>query len=357
MNNSYLRIQNYLFILLLIVFMVSCTAPKQSTTTENNKDEPTTLLEENPQIAEYIRHIYQDKNGNFWFGTNKHGVAHFNGDSLVYFSFDQGFNGRQITGIIEDHEKNIWFATLQSIVKYDWSTTENGEKAFTNYSIRKHVKTYVWSIFVDSKGTIWAGAKDGVVRFNGTEWEYFELPYKEEEGFPAFLTGVRVFAITEDQFGHIWFGTDRYGIIQYDDDNQSYLQYTTEHGLAGNSIFSIMEDSKGNLWIGTSNGGLSRFDGEIFTNYTETNSIGNNEVCIVYEDSKGNIWLSSEGFGVYRLDGEIFTNYSVDQGLGVKAVQTILEDNKGEIWVGGGGGLYRLDEPSFINVTKNGPWE
>ena len=84
--------------------------------------------------------------------------------------------------------------------------------------------------------------------------------------------------------------------------------------------------------------------------------LGSNEVCVIYEDQAGDIWFSSEGYGVYRYNGKFFTNYSEAQGLGVPAVQTIFEDREGRFWVGGGGGLYRFDGKSFINVTKDGPW-
>ena len=131
-----------------------------------------------------------------------------------------------------------------------------------------------------------------------------------------------------------------------------------EDGLIDNSVDVIMEDSNQFIWFGTRHGGVSRFDGTTFRNYNQSEgSIANNEVCHIMEDSKGRIWLSSEGYGVYRFDGMAFSNYSQDDGLGVRAVQAIYEDSKGRIWAGGGGGLYRLENDSFINVTKNGLWD
>ena len=79
-------------------------------------------------------------------------------------------------------------------------------------------------------------------------------------------------------------------------------------------------------------------------------------MVVIYEDQLGDVWFSSEGFGVYRYDGTNFTNYGEAQGLGVPAVQTIFQDRQGRLWVGGGGGLYRLEGESFINVKKEGPW-
>ncbi|MEM7533902.1 MAG: two-component regulator propeller domain-containing protein [Chloroflexota bacterium] len=182
----------------------------------------------------------------------------------------------------------------------------------------------------------------------------YGLPYPEEIA-GEFITGGTSWSITEDRAGNMWFSTNGYGAFKYD--GHSFTQFSEKDGLTDNSVDVVMEDSRGNMWFGTRFGGVSRYDGTSFTNYTSRDSIGNNEVCALYEDRKGNIWFSSEGFGVYCFNGESFTNYSLKQGLGVMAVQTIFEDKEGRFWVGGGGGLYRFDGKSFLNVTKNGPWE
>ena len=124
-----------------------------NTQTQNPSFIPSSQSDE--QIAEYIRNIFQDKYGNLWFGTNGYGVAHYDGDSVSYFSTAQGFNGYQITGITEDNEKSIWFATDQGVVKYDYSSNNKGEKHFTNYSDQKFFGGQrFWSIFADSEGNI-----------------------------------------------------------------------------------------------------------------------------------------------------------------------------------------------------------
>lgn len=343
---------NHCLLLALLVLFIACN---EQTKPIRSKNKSKTATKTNQQIAEYIRHIFQDKNGGFWLGTNNFGVAHFNGDSLSYYSIKQGFGGVQITGIAEDTEKNLWFATDKGIVKYDWSATADRKKKFTNYLKNDYFKgRRFWSIFADSKGIIWAGTGENVYCFDGSNWKPFELPYTKDELTLGLLTNVTVWTITEDTKGNIWFGTNGNGAIQYD--GTSFVQFLAKDGLAGNSVDPIMEDSKGNIWLGTRFGGLSKFDGKTFTNYSQKNYIGNNEVCIVYEDSRGNIWCSSEGFGVYRYNGDSFTNFYKAQGLGVKAVQTIYEDREGTLWVGGGGGLYRFDGAIFTNVKKNGPW-
>lgn len=344
-------------LLFTLTFFTACSGQEKSREkvqlNETPPGSPNTTP--NPQISEYIRQIFQDKNGNFWFGTNGDGVAHYDGDSLYYFSNEQGFDGQQITGITADQEGNIWFASDQGVIKYDWSTNPEGGKRFINYSDQQYFEGQrFWSIYVDSKNNIWGGSARGIFRFDGVNWRPFKVPYPEElKG--EFLTEGTSCSILEDSAGNLWFSTRGYGAFKYD--GNKFTRYTKKDGLADDEVYDMFEDRNGNIWFGTMNGGLSFFDGERFVNYHQFNSsIGDNEVCIIYEDKAGNIWFSSEGFGVYRHDGKSFTNFFKKQGLGVKAVQAIYEDKEGRFWVGGGGGLYRYDGESFVNVTKNGPW-
>jgi ligand-binding sensor domain-containing protein len=335
------------------MLFISCGKKKENLPV-NTKKEMVAVIKSEAQIAEYIRNIYQDKNGHLWFGTNDFGIVHYNGDSLMYYSNEQGFGGRQITGITEDPEENLWFATDLGVVKVELSTPEKTKNKFTNYTGEVFNNERFWSIFADSKGIIWAGSGDGLYRFDGTNWESFELPYSDKDKKLGLLTNITTRSISEDKNGNIWFGTHGNGAIKYT--GNSYTQFTEKDGLADNSVDPLVEDKNGNIWLGTRFGGLSKYNDKTFTNFTENDSIGNNEVCEIYEDSNGNIWFSSEGFGVYKYNGDTFSNYNKDQGLAVKAPQAIFEDSEGRLWVGGGGGLYRYDGKTFLNITKNGPW-
>ncbi len=354
-----IRISNSSLVVLLLLMSLLSACNGQSKTIENSptRDPVNDILAVEPEfhIAHYIRHIHQDKNDNFWFGTNGFGVVHYNGDSLQYFSNEQGFNGEQITGIAEDSERNLWFAGNQGLVKYEWRKPDEGKFVFSNITNGLLEGGKVRSLFVDSRDIVWLGTVNGPIRYDGHKFEAFNLPYSEGAG-DSFFSNLTTWCIYEDCKGNMWFGTNGNGVFKYD--GKSFVQYTEEDGLTDSNVDVIIQDKHGNMWFGTRFGGVSQYDGSTFTNYTmyDGNSIGYDEVVEIYEDSTGHIWMSSEGYGVYKYDGKAFINYFKDQGLQVKAVQTIYEDRQGRLWVGGGGGLYRFDGTGFIQVKEKGPW-
>lgn len=355
MRRAYFR--TYIYSLLFaLTFLVACSGQQESANNNQPFKELVTvpLTPPNSQLAFHIRNIYQDKNGNFWFGTNGYGVAHYDGDSLSYFSFEQGFNGQQVTGIFEDKEKNIWFATDKGVVKYDWSSDDAGGMLFTNFSGQQYFNgEQFWCIYADSKSNIWGGSSKGIYKYDGADWSAFKLPLPDTVT-GTFITEGTSWSILEDKRGNMWFSTNGYGVYKYD--GNSFTLYTKEDGLCGNNVYRMLEDKKSNIWFAMrEGGGASRFDGETFENFTYE-TIGIYLTGGLYEDKTGNIWFYSHDSGTYYYDGDSFTNFYKKHDPYDTVVHSIFEDKEGRLWFGGPGGLTRYDGSSFVNVTRNGPW-
>lgn len=322
-----------------------------------------------PQISGYVREVFQDRDGDFWFGTNGDGVCRYDGESLTYFSVEQGFGGVAVRGIVQDEEGDIWFATDSGVSRY-----RSG--AFTNYTVADGLSdNSVWSIMLDRRGAIWAGTHDGVCRFDGRAFVPFDLPRVEVDKPESRFTPKVVFAMIEDHAGNLWFGTDGEGVHKHD--GASFTSYTAKDGLAGNMVRSIAEDRRGRIWIGADGGGVSCYDGAAFRTFTTKDGLSSDRVYEIREDRAGNMWFSTLGAGACRYDGVSFAPFGVDQGLTVNDlpcpcgsgniygkchgpggghVQEIFEDQDGILWFGCSGGLFRLENGLFVNVTRNGPW-
>jgi len=300
------------------------------------------------QISEYVRKVFQDRDGNFWFGTNGDGVCRYDGKSLKYLSVEQGFGGRAVRGILQDEDSAMWFATDGGVSRYK-------DGVFTNYTVANGLSdNEVWSMMRDSSGAIWVGTQAGVCRFDGASFVPLPIPRAEVENPVSRFNPNVVWSMVEDQEGNIWFGTDGEGARKYD--GKSFTTYTTKNGLAGDNVRCIYADRRGRIWLGTDGYGVSRYDGTSFQHFTAKDGLSNDRVFGVLEDKAGDLWFSTLGAGACRYDGKSFTAYGPSSGLTRTHVQSMFEDKGGTLWFGCSGGLFRFDGKSFVNVTRNGPW-
>lgn len=331
-------------------------------TSQNPTPDPAT------QIGEYVREVFEDSDGNLWFGTLAYGVARYDGTSLTYFTTEDGLAGDQINGIVEDQVGNIWFSTTTGVSKYDG-------KSFTNFRTEQGLRdNSTWSILVDSRGIIWVGTMGGVSRYDGSTFADFSIPQPKVDNLGYVFSPELVWCMIEDHNGHIWFGRDGLGVAKYD--GKTFTHYTRKDGLSNNNILSILEDRQGHLWFGSrhtrvpeegkpnsfvdsTDAGLTHFDGKTFTTFLDTDGLHGKIIGPIYEDRSGNIWIASMHYGVFRYDGKTFTNFKERDGLTGftnNCIQSILEDKAGRLWFGFSGGLFRLEGRYFVNVTKAGPW-
>lgn len=334
------------------VFMSSFSvAPAQVLLPAPEPAAPAVLPFEDRQISEYIRHVFEDRDGHLWLGTNGDGLIRFDGASLAQFSTPQGLGGVALRGILQAESGELWFGTNGGVSRY-----QNG--AFTNYTTDHGLShNEVWSMMLDRSGTLWVGTQEGVCRFDGKAFVPFPLPRVQVEHPQSRFGALVVFGMCEDHAGNLWFGTDGEGAHKFD--GTSFTSYTTKEGLAGNQVRSALCDRRGRVWLGTDGGGVSCFDGTTFRNFTSKDGLNNDRIFKVFEDHDGNIWFSTLGAprgGASRYDGRSFTPFGEAEGLTRTHVQSMCEDRNGTLWFGCSGGLFRFDGVSFVNVLRSGPW-
>lgn len=367
---------------------LSCSNPLK-TIDENNQtigqsNDPKSISDLKQQLGEYIINIFEDSKGNLWIGTLQKGVARYDGESLTYFTTDDGLIGNGVCSIVEDEDGILWFGTHSGLSKYD------GGK-FVNYTVNEGLcHDRISFLLIDKARTMWIGTWGGVCLFDGESFSEFRLPvpdiippsYQETEEW--------ITEIMEDKKGNIWFGRSGYAVCRYD--GKSFTHFTKEDGLPSNCVHAITEDRNGNIWFGTrvterdhpdekmrhGAGGLSFFDlsenkeqKEKFLNgnpdqsdkiiqFPELRGANGVELYSIYMGTNGNIWIGANGTGIYKYDGEKFTLFdradNPDMDNNIRGIQSFMMDSKGRLWFGLSGGLYRLDGSMITNVTKDGPW-
>ena len=90
-------------------------------------------------------------------------------------------------------------------------------------------------------------------------------------------------------------------LIQFDlfSQNVSFIGFNSRDGLPSSEVYDITQDDFGYIWFSTDKG-ISRYNGYEFENFDETDGLPQNVVFDFVKDNKGNIWCTT-------LSGELFT--------------------------------------------------
>jgi ligand-binding sensor domain-containing protein len=368
MRKNYLY--NSLGVLILVgIFINPCLGQEKISKTipEIIGTPPPPIGEPNPindpsLVTQYVRAIFQDSKGNYWFGPIGQGAAiRYDVKSLRYFSLSEFYAGNTSTesnfsssvhAIAEDKQGNIWFGTGHGAIRYDARLSDGQGKAFKSYT-KEHglSNTYVGRkcILVDKAGTIWVGTSGGVFRYNPSADNFspFQL-----------LGSIKIKDIMEDMMGNIWFGSEDNGVFRYD--GKTIKNIAEKEGLGDNYAGGMAQDQAGNYWF-LMRSGICKYDGKTFTEITAKDGLGGTEFWGILIEKSGIIWVTARG-ATTRYDPSIpttnpkaFTVFTPEDGLNC-CVQSMYQDRAGNVWWGTGQGLYRFDGERFYQVKKTGPW-
>ena len=363
MKNLKINPTRLTIISILLIYLTSCNRQTQNNNSGNEADKQNSTAQLNSltatvdSIDKNIRSIFQDKNGNYWFGTNGAGVYRYDAKTLTQFTVKDGLSDNQVLNIQEDDLGNIWFGTgVFGISKFD------GTK-FTTLTGKVNITNGTQTEWKSENNDLWFYAGGGVFRYSNASLDY--LPFdtsgsNSQINAPFTLSRNGVYSILKDQKGNLWFGTQSEGVCRYDGKTLTWFK---EKGLSGPAVLGLFEDSKGNLWFGNNGAGLFRYDGNTLTNFTKEKGLENADfrasgkpglgtlarVYSINEDNNGNIWVGTVDAGVWKYDGNNLTNYTTKDGLTGNAVNTIYKDKNGELWFGtNGNGICKFNGTTFF---------
>jgi len=299
--------------------------------------------------------IYEDVEGTLWLGTGSSGLLKLDRDRRKFVRYrnnprdPESFGAGLVLALFEDREGSIWAGTRGGVTRFD-----RRPSPFQTYrpqigsSVSQDVELSP-SVFEDSRGVLWIGSQ--AVR-NRIEGKAERVSYYSDAGSYGSLFKSAVRSITEDRSGSLWFGTYA-GLNRIDPRTGKFKAYrhnpADSHSLSDDNVPSLFVSHKGELWVGTMDG-LDAFDpaSERFRVY-KANGDGLNQYQVIAEDSQGTLWLGTQFTGLQRLDPSTghFTIYRNRPGivgsLSDDNVTAICIDTSGVIWIGTQNGLNRFD--------------
>jgi signal transduction histidine kinase/DNA-binding response OmpR family regulator/ligand-binding sensor domain-containing protein len=269
----------------------------------------------NSLIDDHVNVIFEDSEGNLWFGTNK-GLSFYNQETRKWKQYFQGKENSVILSVMEDRKGDIWvggYATvLSKINKRNGKITEIRNVPGSGTT----GKSYIYTISEDSDGAFWIGSSvnrlmryspdtgnfkifnvDGVIKILHHNTDMYLATYKGVYIINKETDVIRLLDLKKDKYAEdiisypfinniiqdtsnenvIWIGTEGYGLINYNISDQKVTIHSKKTGLSSNYIYGMLYDNTGKLWISTENGlnCLNTKTGSI-TTYFEFDGLSNN---------------------------------------------------------------------------------
>jgi len=165
--------------------------------------------------------------------------------------------------------------------------------------------------------------------------------YKAKDGRP--MNSVK--KIFQDSKGYIWIGTQE-GLVRFDGVRFKIYRKVDFPALKSNFSWDIAEDFVGRLWLTTQGGGVSCFEGTVLTTYDTAQGLAHTVANHVFITEDGSLSLSAENVWSRFADGR-FVTHRFEEGF-----SAIINDNQ-SLCQNRAGQLYFLRYHAALTVI---PW-
>ncbi len=178
----------------------------------------------------------------------------------------------------------------------------------------------------DRDGYLWVGTQAGLNRFDGYEFEVFELDPADSTTISAnYIDG-----LWEDASGDVWVALAAGGIERFDSATRGFESF------ARSWLVQSVCEADDARWLGTLDG-ICRMDRETgeFRHYLGPAADPDSAILVtsLTLDHRGSVWACTSG-GIFRYDAaqDEFVSYAAD--LGADAMSFVMAGARGQLWAG-----------------------
>jgi ligand-binding sensor domain-containing protein/signal transduction histidine kinase len=302
---------------------------------------------------ETIFKVFEDRRGHIYVSTHGGGIVEIlEGEAMpLKWTHSPSFN---FAWVLQDKRGGWWVGSAQGLYRFEESgwQTGRGRKITPADGFSR---AGVFSMFSSQNGRIWIFSNDHNLYWvepeSGSRLRFGHLPASSIS--PFLDLGILI----QDHSGNLWLGQQ--GSLGRLRNGKMEIIHPME-GLPEAEPRAFFQDSRGWLWIGLRYKGVSVTRDPAaaslsFVNYSTENGLASNTVRTIAEDDFGRIYLGT-GRGLDRLDlstGRI-NHFTTAEGLAGGEVRDSLKDSRGNIWVATTRGLSRFD-PRAESVVDRPP--
>ncbi len=309
---------------------------------QTNNIETVTVLDQGSGLTgDNVNAVYQDIEGNFWFGFSGDGLSLMKSEAFSYFSPGETPDKKNIIAIDQLNDR-ILMGTPSGYYLFDPSRNAVGDF----FDLSQSLASEIISFETDNSGNIWIGT-DGkglyLKKSAGTIASFYRTGNTSED----YITDI----IVDEEY--IWLGTLN-GVILIDRSSGMFLnRFNIDNGLPHNSISNLELTSDRKCAVALKTDRIFLIDPVDGISSSSALMYGTtiNNVYSYSEDKNGNIWAATNGNGLFRIMGDSLRAYNKTVNLMSDYCYSVLVDDLNRVWVGHDRGFSRYDIETDIMKT------
>ncbi len=292
------------------------------------------LYYKNTALADSIYVIFEDNDGNIYFGSHDYGFSQLKDGKIFTIGKNDGLSAVSVHTLTFDQNNTMYMSHRAGISVYK-------NKKIINYNRNKFpvIPTSIKTLKFQGN-YLYAGFrhKDYLVKFD-SDFKNVSYPLKFlniDRATSSYIMGEDIYFINKSEIKIM--GKNKK--IKYE------YKFKSRRSLAIN----ILKDSNNRLWLAFMGGKIAYLN--LNTDTLTDIKYKNKDLpysFMFYEDKNGVIWIPSYGNGIYAFKDNRILNLNSENGFPEDNLYAIAEDNKSNLWFSTNFGLLKVPKKVLLN--------
>ncbi len=276
--------------------------------------------------------IFQDQDGNVWFGLSDKGLTRIIDNNLSLFSYEELGKRNNFTSLTKS-DKSIWVGAYGAILHVE---NESGKIISMISTDDGLPEDKISSLYLQGEDQLWIGTESSGLFFLDLKTK---LLYQKEISLDNLENSINCITGKGDD---IWIATGG-GLFRMNLKSLEETWYRSEDSYVFHNIEHLFVDSQERLFISFKGSTVTYLD----KNMQPQDLLGrktNNYwiVKTITEDINHNVWIATIGNGLIKVVGDSIVNYNQSSGLFSDFCYSLFAHGQA-VYVGHQGAVSKLD--------------